>query len=422
MSAPRNIILLSADALRSDHLSCYGYDRETSPFLDDFAESNIRFQHSYSGSANTREGVPALITGKYPDVAIGANYRLDTEPIASVLRNSGYETGAFHSNPYASRAYGMDRGFDKFDDDLNFGKNKWLALAQRAFDKLRNKHYVRADEINERSLSWLDEVGDSPFFLWNHYMDTHGPYEPVPEFRKQFESRSISDRNAQQLYQRAIRDPESITDDELDLLINLYDAEILYLDSRIERFIAALDERGLLDNSLIVFTADHGDAFGEHGYFEHPRYLHDELVRVPMIVSTPDSTPIENTTTAVSTLDVAATMCDYADIEWDGPGESLLALAETSQGDRIVFSQIRGEDEDKHVRRYAARDGSHTAYAEYDAKTEAITITETDSRSLSDALREHIRGRVDNIEVADEDDDIDDSEINRRLTALGYKE
>src|SRR6056297_2275707 len=164
---PDNVILLSGDALRADHLSCYGYHRETSPVLDEFAEESIRFENAYSASSHTREAVPALLTGEYPDVAVDSKYHLASETIASTLSEEGFATAGFHSNPFVSRAYGFDQGFDIFDDDLHLGQHKLLALAQRAYDKLRNRHYARAEEINHRALKWIDSLEDGPFFLWN---------------------------------------------------------------------------------------------------------------------------------------------------------------------------------------------------------------------------------------------------------------
>jgi len=164
------------------------------------------------------------------------------DTVGNILSEEGFSTAAFHSNPYASRAFGMDRGFDRFDDDLHLGNHKLIALIQRALDKLRNRHYARANEINDRSLAWIDER-ESPFFLWNHYMDTHGPYEPPGEFRTKYAKREISDRDAQSLYRRAIKDPESITDDEQQLLIDLYDGEIRYNDEQIRVFLDGAKKR-----------------------------------------------------------------------------------------------------------------------------------------------------------------------------------
>jgi len=419
-ASPRNIILLSADALRADHLSCYGYHRETSPVLDEFAEESIRFTNAYSASSHTREAVPALLTGEYPDVAINDSYRLATETIASHLSEAGFATGGFHSNPFVSRAYGFDQGFDEFDDDLHFGQHKLVALAQRALDKLRNRHYARAEEINERSLSWIDSLdSDEPFFLWNHYMDTHGPYEPPGEYATLYADKKLSGRDAQSLYQRAIDKPESITEEERQLLIDLYDAEIRYNDEYIGEFLKELRNRGLLEDSLLVVTADHGDAFGEHGYYEHPRYLHDEITHVPLLVREPGKTD-RTVETPVSTLDIVSTFKQIAGQDIDSERVSLL---DQFDGGRTVFLQARGEDEHSHIRRYALRTQEGSCFCERDRESGSVEFGECSNRSLREDLEAHVTERV-QLESDGEEGDEDevDEEIERRLSALGYKE
>lgn len=416
---PRNVVLLSFDALRADHLGCYGYERDTSPTLDQFAEESIRYTNAFSASSHTREAIPALLTGEYPDVAIDTNYRLVTDTIASTLSEAGFATAGFHSNPFVSRAYGFDRGFDTFDDDLHFGSNKLVALAQRAYDKLRNRHYARAEEINERSLSWIDSLDDKPFFLWNHYMDTHGPYEPPGEFGTLYTDRLLSGRNAQSLYQQAIKDPGSITDQERQLLIDLYDGEIRYNDEQVGEFLDELRRRGLLERSLVIVTADHGDAFGEHGYYEHPRYLHDEITHVPLFLRPPGDVNGADISTPVSTLDIAATIDQTVDRPADTGRVSLL---DPPSGERTVFRQARGEDEYNQIRRFAVQSKEGACFCEHDRETESVSFGECASRTLRNQLEEHIeeRVRVETDGVNSEDDDVDD-EIERRLSALGYK-
>jgi arylsulfatase A-like enzyme len=115
-------------------------------------------------------------------------------------------------------------------------------------------------------------------------MDTYGPYEPPGEYATLYADRELSGREAQSLYQRAIDDPESITESERELLVGLYNAEIRYHDKHIGTLLDALRIRNLLEESVVIVSADHGDAFGEHGYYEHPRYLHDEITHVPLFV------------------------------------------------------------------------------------------------------------------------------------------
>jgi arylsulfatase len=416
---PDDVFILSADALRADHLSSYGYERETSPVLDEFAEECIRFSHAYSASSHTREAVPALLTGELPDVAVGSDYRLATDTVASTLSDEGYATGGFHSNPYVSRAYGFDRGFDEFDDDLHFGKHKLIALAQRAIDKLRNRHYARAEEINERSLAWLDSV-DGPRFVWNHYMDTHGPYEPPGEYATLYRDDRVSDREAQSLYQRAIDDPDSITDEERQVLVDLYDAEIRYNDERIGEFLDALRDRDLLDDSLVIVTADHGDAFGEHGYYEHPRYLHDEITYVPLFVRPPGGADGRVESTPVSTLDVVSTIERAVGRD---VGDGRVSLLDSLPADRTVFLQARGEDEHSHVRRYSIRSETEACFCERDRESGEVEVGECSSSALRSELETHVEARVrsDDEGSASGDDEVD-AEIERRLEALGYKE
>lgn len=433
MVSARNIVLLTLDAVRADHLSSYGYDRETTPFLDGLAAENARFAATYSASSHTREAVPSILTGRYPDEAVDDRFRRSADTIAERLRRSGFETAGFHSNPFVSRAYGFDQGFDTFYDDLHLGSNRLLALAQRALDKLRNRHYSRATEINERSLDWLDSLeGDRPFFLWNHYMDPHGPYEAPAEYQRRFHGEAIPNREAQKLYHRAIDDPESITGAERDRLVDLYDAEIAYTDDRLASLFEALDDRGLLEESLVVITADHGDAFGERGYYEHPRYLHDELVHVPLLLLGPDVTA-GTVDVPTSTLDVVTTVLAALGEPGPGlPGEDLrdVAASPESYAGRVVVSQARGEEEDAHLRRFSARGRSDTCFAEYDAETEEIEVechtegeaNEGDREAVEERLRRHVEGRggAATAGSGEEPEEVSD-EIEDRLSALGYR-
>jgi arylsulfatase len=358
------------------------------------------------------------LTGEYPDVAVDSGYNLATETVASTLSEEGYATAGFHSNPFVSRAYGFDRGFDHFDDDLHLGQHKLIALAQRAVDKLRNRHYARAEEINERSLAWVDSLEEEqPFFLWNHYMDTHGPYEPPGKYATVYSDTGMSGRDAQSLYQRAIDDPESITESERQLLVDLYDGEIRYNDAKIGEFLDALRERGLLAESLLIVTADHGDAFGEHGYYEHPRYLHDALTRVPLLVRTPDEDS-KSVEPPVSTLDIVATL--EKSIGGDSnDGTSLFDF----QVDRQVYSQARGESDNSRLRRYAIRDIDGSCFCERNLETNELSFQNCSDRSLRNKLEKYVKRRI-NVEsggMKSTSKEVNEN-INRRLSALGYKE
>jgi arylsulfatase len=439
------VILLSIDALRADHLGYQGYRRNTSPFLDSLADQAWNFMTAISASSHTREAVPALLSGKYPDVFAANGYRYVPKTIADHLSESGYQTGGFHSNPYVSRAYGFDSGFDTFDDDLVLGRNRIVALAQRALDKFvlnKGDYHVRAEELNERSLSWLETVDDDrPFFLWNHYMDPHGPYNPPADYV--YADRKLSNEEAQRFYQRAIDRPDEITEGERQLLIDSYDGEIRYLDEQLRVLFDVLNDRGLLEESLIFVTADHGDAFGEHGYYTHPRHLHEELLHVPLLVSLPGGSGGETVTTPVSTLDIVPTVLEYTGVsDTELPrGPLLEADDELAHNNGVVFASATGENEHEGIRCFAARGERWKGVLEremeskeiitegvYDladdpGETKMMAPTEARSEDLMQQLKDFSSSRLESIEHnTQEDNELkNDPDLEDQLEALGYK-
>ena len=426
VSGVRNVVLLTLDALRADHVSAYGYERETTPNLDAFAEGGIRFENAYSLSTHTREAIPGLLSGRYPSECVTDDYELDTDTVASRLRKTEFTTGAFHSNPYVSRAYGFDRDFDTFDDDLYLGRHKLVALAQRALDKVRNRHYARAEEINERALEFVDST-EEPFFLWVHYMDPHGPYSPPREYQEVFHDEYVGMKWAQEMYKRAvIEDPESITADERREMVNLYDEEIRYADEQLGRFLDELESRGLLKETLVILTADHGDAFGERGYFGHPRRLDGELLRVPLVVRWPGVSARE-VETPVSLADVVPTVLAAAGVNGDGlSGESLVELASDPDGydGRVVFSGVRGDSryDEAHLRRFRADSAAESAWLEREIESGETVDSEATNGSLLELLETHSERLLDGIGAVDAAEGGASKDVERRLEALGYKE
>jgi len=445
MTDSPNIILLSIDALRADHLGNHGYERDTSPFLDSFAERSINFETAISASSHTREAVPALLTGRYPDIFADNGYRCVTDTVVDRLSNAGYATGGFHSNPYISRAYGFDSGFDKFDDDLRLGQHRYVALVQRALDKfLMNKgeYHARADIINQRSLDWLDTIKSEPFFLWNHYMDSHGPYNPPNGYT--YAGSEISNSKAHDLYQKTINEPEQVTEHEREHLLDCYDGEVRYLDEQLRAFFRELSKRNLIEDSLVIVTADHGDAFGEHGYYTHPRRLHDYLLHVPLIVSKPSKENRQTVETPVSILDIVPTILDSIDASFpELPGASLISQDKPPvwQTRDFVFSSATGEGEKEGTRLFAARgsdwkvilqrvidSGQITDEVAYhlmkDPKeTTKISPTNINYDNILDELKAHSATRIDasNVPTSETSIGASSNEIDKRLEALGYK-
>jgi arylsulfatase len=306
----------------------------------------------------------------------------------------------------------------------------------------RGEYHARAAEINDRSLSWLNSVDDDqPFFLWNHYMDPHGPYNAPADYT--YANRKLSNGETQELYQKAIDRPDEITGVERQLLIDSYDGEIRYLDEQLQALFNALNDRELLEQSLIVVTADHGDAFGEHGYYTHPRYLHESLLHVPLLVSLPGESRSETVSTPVSTLGIVPMVLEYA-------GESGIKLpreplintdGELVRSEDVVFASATGEDEHEGIRRFAARNerwkavlerkvdsGEIISEAVYDLEDDsqeqsALHPGERDTAGLVKRLRALSASRIDSTDDSERDKigEAHSTEVDERLEALGYK-
>lgn len=418
-----NIILLTIDALRADHLSCFNYPRPTSPNIDRLAEENIQFSKTISASSHTREAAPSLLTGLYPDEAIDDQYHLAAPTVAHYLSAEGLQTGAFHSNPFLSRGYGYAEDFDTFYDDLYIGRHKLVALLERAIDKVFNRHYARAQTINDRSLDWLTTLDDDQsYFLWNHYMDVHGPYEPPEQYQQFFRDDPVSQHTAQKLYKQALNNPESISTEEQQRLLDLYDAEIRYLDHYIGDFIERVTSLLGGKNTLIIISSDHGEAFGEHGYYEHPRYLHDELLHVPLILHHHgfDQVTVDNPT---STLDIAPTIYDVVNLNHkEFPGESLfdIVTAPDTYRDRVVFASTTGEKTESHLRRFGARSKNGAATLVCGPDQEVIN-TKGEPELLAE-LKDFNSNRTQSKKRSPDEEPIESAQINDRLQALGYRE
>jgi len=418
MADDQNIVLLTVDALRSDHVSAFEDQTSITPNIDSFANSNIACSHAFSVSSHTREAVPSLLSGQYPNEAVSDDYALATRTVAEILSDNGFATGAFHSNPYVSRAYGYGNEFDTFSDDLYLGQHRFLALAQRAFDKIRGRNYARGTEINRDAIKWFFST-KSPKFLWCHYMDVHGPYEPPEQYLDGAQDKQAL-KNAQSLYNQAVDEPASISDEERQLLQRLYQGEVRCTDDFIGDFLAELRSLDALDETLVIISADHGEAFGEHGYYSHPRKLHDELIDVPLIISGPSKGTVD---TPVSTIDIVPTILDGADVDSKSlPGTSVFEMSnnEEKYDDRIIFSQARTNDESCV---FSARTKTETCFLERDIETGEILHKEGEmcSKNISIRLQKYSESHLARAS-GDETSTEASEEIERRLEALGYRE
>lgn len=392
-AAATHVILLSIDALRADYLGCHGSSRDLSPTIDRLAAAGIRFGRAYSPSSHTREAVPALLSGQYPSAATTDNYRLDSPTIATSLQGTPVRSAGIHSNPFVSEGFGYGDGFDHFDDDMIAGGRRLTALAQRAIDKLRGRHYARAETVTDRGVEFLRSqavTGGRPTFTWLHYMDVHGPYEPPAEFQSRYLEDLNGNPDPARLYERARREPHSISQRDRRLLVDLYAAEIASLDASIARLLEELTRLGIRDETLLLLTADHGEAFGEPGYYEHPRFLPDVLTHVPLIAAGAGVSSRPAVDSPVSTLDIAPTIAEAFDVDYRGPGTSLADTAHQPDPDRVVFAQARGEGEDDAIRRYASYRAGGTAHAQVNTATGDLEVDAEEDPAGTSLLTDHI--------------------------------
>ena len=336
-----SVVVISLDTVRADHLSVYGYPRETSPLLARFAARATRYPRAVSTSDMTLPSHASMFTGLYP-LAHGAHYAPPHHPygtrladeyttLAEILSAAGYRTGGVTANPgYLGRDYNLSQGFQFWDDQratpwvhsvppyfVRAAILEWLSIAVP--QQLRVAPYRHADEINSSVFAYLDELGQPspsgrvPFLLFVNFMDAHWPYLPPARFRDIFEPHGNwqltpaaylkLEREVSSL-ERPIAEPEHR---ELTLR---YDESIAYLDSEVGRLLDRLDQLGVFDDSLVIVTSDHGEAFGERNLVEHAVSVHSDQVNVPLLIKFPGQTQARVDDRLASGVDLLPTILD----------------------------------------------------------------------------------------------------------------
>jgi arylsulfatase A-like enzyme len=269
------VILVSIDTLRPDRLGCYGNPRPTSPNIDSFADQSVFFAEAIAQAPSTLPSHASMFTSLLPEHH-GAFFSRRTPLPASIptlateLRTAGYRTAAFTGGGQIAPEFGLDRGFDTYE--VNLGGSDFESA-------------VRA------GLGWLDEDPGKPAFLFLHTYEVHHPFTPDPTLLAVFDNGydgPLPAEISKDLLYRINTDEIAITDRDLAHIVAAYDAEIRSVDSAFGRLLAGLGELGLFDDSLFIFTSDHGEEFGEHGVVGwHSHTLFDELLRVPLLIRFP---------------------------------------------------------------------------------------------------------------------------------------
>ncbi|WP_256687149.1 sulfatase [Halococcus qingdaonensis] len=330
----RDVLLITVDSLRADHLGCDGYERETTPAIDALAANGHRFANAFAHACATRASFPSILTSSTALMYGGYESLSENRTLVTEALPAAYRAGGFHSNLYLSAEFGYSRGFDAFFDSKSdpspaarvkgaveerLDEDGWLyGVLSRAVDTAEKEAginvgsaYVRADEITEKAIDWAENERDGPRFLWTHYMDVHHPYRPPERHQRALGIDPVPEREAIRLRRKMIEAPDEITDDERRTLIDLYDAEIRFTDTEIGRLIERV--RGMWgDDTMVIVTADHGEAFGEHGGYSHTQTFHDEMLHVPLIVSCGGDSRVTTHDELVGLADLTPTIVDYA--------------------------------------------------------------------------------------------------------------
>jgi len=293
---PHNVILYLVDTLRADHLGCYGYSRPVSPRVDAFARQAVLFRHTVAQSSWTRPATVTLLTGLLPRTH-GVNGRKDkladgALTLAEMLRARGYQTAGFVTNGNVARSFGLGQGFETYE--------------------LLPRRQSAATTVNAVAAEWLraGRRGDTPFFLYLHSVEPHAPYNPPLPFRQRFAPEVVDETLTRMRVLHRLEEGKLAPTPELRRsLLDLYDAEIAANDAAFGELIDLLVQRGLWEDTVIVFVSDHGEEFLDHGNWEHGKTLHGEMLDVPLIVRAPGVAP-RGVQRQVQQVDVAPTILD----------------------------------------------------------------------------------------------------------------
>jgi arylsulfatase A-like enzyme len=331
-----NVLLITLDTVRAQSLSLYGHDRQTTPELERWGARGVVFDRAIAPSSWTLPTHASLFTGRLPSTH-GADFLAPLAGELPVLAESfaaaGYETVGFVANHASCGAHtGLERGFERYEERPPWSKAFWRSgvMGESSFGRSRPFLRATAAEVNQRVERWLDGRDERPFFGFINYFDAHEPYE-VPDARFDQFSQSSPDelRVMRERWQRdgLVRawDPTLQPASQMRMALDTYEAAIAYLDNHLGRLLATLDERGLLDNTVVLITSDHGEHFGEHGLRSHAVSLYQPLVHVPLIVIYPRLVPREaRIDHTVGLIDVPATLLDLAGVPRHGvAGKSL---------------------------------------------------------------------------------------------------
>ncbi len=313
------VILYVFDALRADHMSCYGYGRKTTPNIDNLSEDSVLFANAFAQSTWTRTSAASMLSSRYPR-RIGVSHVEDAIPagvvcLPEIMQKLGYLTKGVSGIVNVGSLFGFDYGFDEFVDlfelpyEVADPKGKSTMISEKA--KWRGQERVvfpRASDVNSFLSRWVEEKSADDMFMFAWTMDTHIPFNPPRRWRVFGESNGLDEITRKDLR-------ESWNREKRERVIDLYDDEILYADNCLGAFVQHLKNLGRYDDSLIFVTGDHGQLFLEHGEIGHGNIPYDEVIRVPLIVKFPHSSFKGKNQELVQLIDVFPTIMETLDAD-----------------------------------------------------------------------------------------------------------
>ena len=332
----RNVLVVSIDSLRADHVGCYGYPKPTTPAMDEFAAGNLRFENSYSSSPWTLPTHASMFTGLTPTAHGATKFKSSLRPgaktLASVLKKNGLKTVAVVCAPLLQKRYGLHNGFDIYDTDLIPPEYEEALLSKVA------------GKVTDKALKYFDENSNNPFFLFLHYWDPHYDYNPPKEYADIFDPDYEGSINGQNIRYRKDMTPD-MNPRDLRHIVSLYDAEIRYTDDQIKRLLAGLAGRGLDSNTMVIITSDHGEEFLEHGWKGHTNTCYEESIKVPLMMKIPWVNPALSVSKEyVGTIDIFPTILDALNVKNEGLIFQGLSLMSTiTQDKKLPRSYLTAE-------------------------------------------------------------------------------
>ncbi|TDI88469.1 MAG: hypothetical protein E2O77_11195 [Caldithrix sp.] len=355
-----NVILISIDTLRADHLSCYGYKRPITPNIDRLAGEGALFTNAYSTAVWTPPAHASMLTGLYPcqhGVVHQNKLRSDIPTVAEHLQRNGYHTAGFVNNSQVGNLVGLNRGHDDFYEVWQgFSKNQIFKRMANKARQFSGSSDHGASETNNLIFRWLKGGWnrEKPFYLFIHYIDAHNPLKAPRPFRFKYLTKKMRSQIDMAKIQKVADNPLvcftdglELTETEIHALTCLYDEEINYLDYKIGELVDHLKKRNLLEDSLLILTADHGEHLGEHGMYSHVASLYEPIVHIPLILRYPAVVKPETVShQPVQHIDIFPTILESTDLDKrnsaTGTGRSLFKSLEKNAASRTLFAEWEG--------------------------------------------------------------------------------